>query len=147
MSIAGLAADRRVDLADERRRHRGPRHAAQVGRGGEAGDVGRAAAAERDERPVAVEPQLAPQPPQDADRLRLLARRQLVRRREPVAERLLRARPVDAHHVRVGHERDRAVAGHELAEQVERAAPVVDAARRRAPRSSTSVTTASATSR
>ena len=105
-----------------------PRHAAQVRRGGEPRDVGRAAAAERDERAVAVEPQLAPEPPQDADRLRLLAGRQLVRRREPVAERLLRARPVDAHHVRVGDERDRAVAGHELAQQVERAALVVDAA-------------------
>ena len=88
-----LAADRRVDLADERRRHGDPRHAAQVRRGGEAGDVGRAAAAERDERAVAVEPQLAPEP--------------LERRRapspprpagsscvggEPVAERELRAR-------------------------------------------------------
>ena len=32
----GLAADRRVDLADERRRHRDPRHAAQVRRRREA---------------------------------------------------------------------------------------------------------------
>ena len=36
--------------------------AAQVRRRDEAGDVGRAAAAERDERAVAVEPQLAPEP-------------------------------------------------------------------------------------
>ena len=57
-----LAADRRVDLADERRRHGDPRHAAQVGRRREARDVGRAAAAERDERAAAVEPQLAPEP-------------------------------------------------------------------------------------
>ena len=77
-----------------------PRDAPEIGRSGEPGDVGRAATAERDERPGAVEPELAPQPPQHPDRLRLLPGRKVVRRRQPVAERLLCARPVDAHHVR-----------------------------------------------
>ena len=48
---------------------------------------------------------------------------------EPLAERLLGARAVDAHHRRVGDERDRPVARNELAEPVERAALVVDAGR------------------
>ena len=64
----------------------------------------------------------------DRDRLRLLAGRQLVLAREPVAERLLGARAVDAHHRRVGDERDGPVAGDELAEPVERAELVVHAA-------------------
>ena len=79
--------------------------------------------------------------------LRLLARRQLVRRDEPVAERLLRARPVDAHHRRVGDERDRAVAGHELAEQLERTELVVDARGGEHRAVDVVSTTASATSR
>ena len=51
---AGLAADRRVHLTHERRRHGDPREAAQVRGGREAGDVGGTAAAERDERSPAV---------------------------------------------------------------------------------------------
>ena len=47
----GLAADRRVHLADERRRHRDPRDAAQVGGRDEASEVGGRPAAEGDERP------------------------------------------------------------------------------------------------
>ena len=42
-----------------------------------------------------------------------------MRRLQPRAERLLRACAVDAHHVRVGHERGRPVAWHELAQPVE----------------------------
>ena len=122
-----LAADARVDLADERRRHGDPRHAAQVGRRGEARRRRCAAAAERDERSRAVEPQLAPEPLDDVPLLRLLAARQLVRRDEPVAERVLRRGAVDAHHRRVGDERDGTAAGHELAEPVERAELVLDA--------------------
>ena len=51
---ACLAPDRRVDLPDERRRHGDPRHAAEIRRGGEARDVGRATAPERDYSAAAV---------------------------------------------------------------------------------------------
>ena len=95
-SIAGLAADRRVDLADEGRRHRHPVDAAQVGRGREAGGVGRAAAAERDERP----PRSSRSSCQSAvERGKVFASspaRQLVRLREPRAERELGVHAVDA---------------------------------------------------
>ena len=101
--------------------------AAQVRRRGEAGRVGRAAAAERDDRPAPVEPQVLPEPVERRERLRLLAGRQLVRLREPRAERELRVHAVDAGDVRVGDERDRAVAGDELAEPLQRAALDVDA--------------------
>ena len=86
-----LAADPRVDLSDERRRHRDPRDAAEVGRGGEAGQVGRRAAAERDDGPVAVERQLAPESFDHGQLLRRLAGGQLVRGDEPVAERVCAA--------------------------------------------------------
>ena len=122
-----LAADRRVDLGDEARRHRRPGDAAEVRRRGETGRVGRAAAAERDDRPAAVEAQLLPEPVEGRERLRLLARRQLVRLGEPRAERELRVHAVDAGDVRVRDERDRAVAGDELAEPLQRAALDVDA--------------------
>ena len=51
-----------------------------------------------------------------------------MRRDEPVAERGLRRSAVDAHHGRVGDKRDRAGARHQLAEPLERAELVVDAA-------------------
>ena len=70
-----LAADPGVDLADERRRHGDPRDAAEVGRGGEGREVGRRAAAERDDRAAAVERQLRPEPLDDGELLRGLARR------------------------------------------------------------------------
>ncbi len=47
---AGLAADRRVDHAEQRRRHVDHPHAAQPGRGDEAADVGGRAAADGDDR-------------------------------------------------------------------------------------------------
>ncbi len=47
---AGLAADRRVDLREQRRRHLHERHSALIDRRGEAGDVADDAAAERDQR-------------------------------------------------------------------------------------------------
>jgi hypothetical protein len=50
----GLAAHRRVDLREQRRRHLDERHAALVGRGGEAGEVADHAAAERHDRGVPV---------------------------------------------------------------------------------------------
>src|SRR6185437_15944650 len=78
-----LAADRRVDLADEARRDGDPRDAAEVERGGEAGRVGRGAAAERDDGAAAVEAELLPQPVEHLELLRLLAGRQLERLREP----------------------------------------------------------------
>ncbi len=124
-----LAADRRVDLRDEARRDRDPGDAAEVRRGREAGGVGRAAAAERDDRAVAAEAQLLPEPGDRRERLRLLARRQLVRLCEARAERELRVRAMDAGDVRVGDERDRAVAGDELAEPLQRAALDVNAGR------------------
>src|SRR5581483_8914760 len=126
---AGLAADRGVDLPDERRRHRRPPDSAQIRRRGEARDVRRASPAEGDDGAFAVESELAPEARDHRRLLCLLARRQLVRRLQPRAERLLRARPVDAHHVRVRAERDRAVAGNKLAEPVEAAALRVHARR------------------
>ena len=123
----GLAADARVDLADERRRHRRPRHAAHVRRGGEAGDVGRGAAAERDERAVAADPQARPEPLEHRGRLGRLARRHLVPLDVARPERELRPDAVDPGDVRVGDERDRAVARDELAEHVERVELDVDA--------------------
>ena len=60
-----LAADARIDLADERRRHGDPRDAAQVERRGETGGVGQRAAAERDHGAGAVE---ASAPTRDAPR-------------------------------------------------------------------------------
>ena len=77
----GLAADPRVHLADERRRHRDPVDSAEVGRRHEARDVRRAAAAEGDERPGAVEPELAPEPLRGADGLGLFAGGNCVQRR------------------------------------------------------------------
>ena len=61
----------RVHLADERRRHCHPGHAAQVGRRREAGDVRQRAAAESHHGSAAVEPKLAPQALEDVQRLRL----------------------------------------------------------------------------
>ena len=58
MVDAGLAADRRVDLREQRRRHLHERHAALVDRGGEAGEVADDAAAQRDQRRRALGPQL-----------------------------------------------------------------------------------------
>ena len=54
---AGLAADRRVDLGDERRRDLDERDAAQVRRGEEPGRVAERAAADRDERLAALDPE------------------------------------------------------------------------------------------
>ena len=122
----GLASDRRIDLADERRRHRHPRHPAHVGRRGEPGEVGRAAAAEADDRAVPADPQCAPEPLEHRDRLRGLAGRDLVARGVSIAERELRRDAVDPGHVRVGDDLDGAGAGHELLEQLEGADPDID---------------------
>ena len=54
---AGLAADRRVDLGDERRRDLDQRHAAQVRGRQEPGRVAQRAAADRDQRVAALDPQ------------------------------------------------------------------------------------------
>ncbi len=51
----GLAADRRVDLRQQRRRQLHEAHAALVGRGREAGDVADDAAAQRDDGHAAIE--------------------------------------------------------------------------------------------
>ena len=64
----GLAADRGVHLADERGRHGDPVDPAEVSRGRKAGDVGRAAAAECDERSASLEPQRVPEPPRSTRR-------------------------------------------------------------------------------
>ena len=126
----GLAAESRVDLADERGRHWHPRNPAEVRGRGEPGRVGRAAAAERDERAFTVEPQLTPEALERGDRLRLLAGGKLVRRDEPVAERELCGGAVDPADARVGDERDRAVAGDEGAELGQRAETDVNAGSR-----------------
>ena len=51
---ARLAADRGIDLREQRRRHLDERDAAQVGRGGEPGDIANDAPAEGDDGRVAV---------------------------------------------------------------------------------------------
>ena len=51
----GLAADRRVDLADQRGRHREPRHAAPERRRGEPADIGHRAAADAHDHVGALE--------------------------------------------------------------------------------------------
>ena len=122
-----LAADRGVDLADERRRHGDPVDAAEVRRGGEARGVRRAAAAERDERAATLEPQRVPERLQRLDALRLLARRELVARSRPRSERELGVHAVDPGDPRVADQLDRAVA-HELAESLQRPRLDVDAA-------------------
>ena len=53
----GLAADRAVDLRQERGRNLDIRNAAQQGRGGEAGEIADHAAAQRDERCAALDAQ------------------------------------------------------------------------------------------
>ena len=50
----GLAADRRVDLRKQRRRHLNERHAAHVAGRGEPGDVTDDAAAEREQNGLAI---------------------------------------------------------------------------------------------
>jgi hypothetical protein len=125
-----LAADGGVDLPDERRRDRDPRNAAEVDRSGETGEVGERAAAERDDRPRPVESEAVAELKRPVRRLRLLAGGDLEPRDEPVPERLLGPRAVDAHHLGVGDERHGSVAGHEVAEQLERPELVVDPRRR-----------------
>ena len=95
MSIAGLPADRRVDLADERGRHGHPRAAAAEGGRGEAGGIGQRAAAERQQHVLPLDTQRAPQPLDLLHALGALPRRQLVHLREPLAERELRVGAVD----------------------------------------------------
>ena len=75
---AGLAADRRVDLADAGRRHGDPRDAAEIRGRDVAGEIGGRAAAERDDRAAAVEAQLGPEALGDVQLLRRLAGRHLV---------------------------------------------------------------------
>ena len=70
---ARLAADRRIHLSDERRRHGDPGNAAKVRGGDETGDVGGRAAPDRHERASTLEAYFAPQPGAHAERLRLLA--------------------------------------------------------------------------
>ena len=125
-----LAADRGVDLPDERRGHRDPVDPAEVRRRGEAGDVARAAPAERDERAAALQPERVPERLDRLDRLRLLARSDLVQRSGARSERQLRVHPVDPGDARVGDDLDRPVAGNELAEPLERAQLDVDPAGR-----------------
>ena len=77
-----LAADRRVDLADERRGHREPGHAAPERGGGEAADVGDGAAAGAHDHVAALELPLgegAPEPLERRQRLGLLAALELDR--------------------------------------------------------------------
>ena len=75
----------RLPAPTRRRRHRDPCDAAQVGRRGKAGEIGRAAAAEGDQVPPAVQAELPARAADAGDGLRLLARRKLVRRRRAAA--------------------------------------------------------------
>ena len=124
-----LAADRRVDLAEERRRDRDPVDPAEVRGRDEAGDVGRTASAESGDGAAAVERELPPEPLGRRDRLRLLARRHLVRRDHPRPERDLGSRAVDPGDARVGDERDGRLTRDERGEALERSSLDVDAGR------------------
>ncbi len=79
-----LAADRGVDLPDERRRHCDPVDPAQVAGCDEAGDVRRRASADGSERRGAVEPQRTPQALGFGDRLCGLPGREHVARADAV---------------------------------------------------------------
>ena len=68
-----LATDRGIHLAEQGRRHSEPADPAQIGRGGEPHDVGRRAAAVRDDGSGTAELELAPQPFEHVRRLRRLA--------------------------------------------------------------------------
>ena len=116
----GLAADRRIDLADERRRHGHPGDTAEIGRRCKTGDVGRRAAAERDDRPAPIALELPPQVLEHGTCLGRLALRHLVRGEEALAERDLRPDAVDAGDVAVGHELDETVPRDERVEKVDR---------------------------
>jgi hypothetical protein len=122
-----LPADRRVDLPHERRRHGHPGDPPQVGCCDEPGRVRRAAAPQRDERRTALEAEFAPEALARGDRLRLLADGQLMRRDEPLAERELGGGAVDPGHPWIANERQRTLARHELAEELDGAQPDVDA--------------------
>jgi hypothetical protein len=111
-----LAADGRIDLGEQGGGHGYPCTSPQVHGRREPRRIGRAAAAERQDGAVAADAKLAPEPLDGPDRLRRLAERELVRRREPVAERELRVGAVDPRDVRIRDERDRPFAGDELAE-------------------------------
>ncbi len=76
-----LAADGRVDLTRQRRRDSDPGNAAEVGRGDEARDVRRRPAAEGDDRAVAADGELTPEPLHDGEGLCALAGRKRVKRR------------------------------------------------------------------
>src|SRR5439155_7862636 len=113
--------DRRVDLRHKCRRNRDPRHAAEVRRGDEAGDVADAAAAERHENALPWHAELPPEPLGNGRRLGLLACGYLVRGLEDVAERELGGRPVDAGDVRIGDEGSRCAPRNEGRQQLEQA--------------------------
>ena len=117
-------------MTDECRRDGDPRDPTQIRRSSEAGDVGDAAAAERDDRPPAIDAEVTPQPVDETRGLCLLTRGHLVRRDEPVAECELRPRAVNARDVRIGDERDRTIAGHERPQRLDRADADVDSCRR-----------------
>ena len=121
---------RGVDLADERRRHRDPRDAAQVGaprRSRQCRSSSRRRARRPSRRGRASAPTRAARRPRAASPPRPRGSSCVETSRSPSAA--PRRGAVDAHHGRVGDERDRAVAGHELAEPLERTELVVHAGR------------------
>ena len=79
-----LAADRRVHLTDERRGHGDPVDAAEVRRGDEAGEIGRGAASDGGKRRRALDRERMPETFGFGHRLRRLARRNGVGRRDIV---------------------------------------------------------------
>jgi len=98
-----LAADRGVDLPEQRRRHCEPAHAAQIGRGRKTCDVRGRAAAITDDRPAPAQVEIRPQPRKHRGRLRGLAARNRVHLVGREAEWM------QLQHVFVGDHRDGAV--------------------------------------
>ncbi len=119
-----LAADRRVDHPDDRRRHGHPGNSSQIARRDEPAHVRCSAAPERHERAAAIEHELVPEPLADGKGLRRLAGRDGVRRGETSAER----RSMEGEHVLVGDERNRAFPGHERFKLANRTSSDRDAA-------------------
>ena len=99
--------------------HGDPRHAAHVGRGGEAHDVRGAATTERDERTVATDPKRRPEALERGNALRRLARGNLVHADVARSKRQLRPHSVDPRDVRVCDELERPAPGDQLGKALE----------------------------
>ena len=111
---AGFAADRTVDHREQRRWHLEKIDAAQIARRGKSADVADHAAANREERAVAIEflrREKIEHAPEPRERLRPLAR--LDREHRRIAEHRAQPARVLACEIRVGQHRDLAPGGRE----------------------------------